>query len=351
MSEVVPHRGRRRTAPSTYRQGTVRTEPPHFAHRRCYVRRRMSVTVVGSVAFDSLETPFGSRERILGGAATHFSVAASFFTDVRVVGVVGEDFGDDEFAVFRSRGIDTTDLQQVPGGRSFHWTGRYEDDMNVAHTVDTQLNVFADFDPQLSESARSSRIVFLANILPTLQLQVREQCRDAVLTGLDSMNFWIESEREALTAAIRAVDCVVLNDAEVRMYTGEPNMAKAARQLLALGPRVLLMKQGVYGACMVTADSFFSVPAYPLETVVDPTGAGDSFAGGFFGYLDSLEKSELDDQDLRQAVVYGSVMASFVVEEFGNERLQRLTEDEIHERFDEFREMTVFEPPVRATTR
>src|SRR5581483_1702162 len=186
----------------------------------------MSVTVVGSVAFDSLETPFGARERILGGAATHFSVAASFFTDVRVVGVVGDDFGEAELDVFRARGIDTTDLERIAGGRSFHWQGRYEDDMNVAHTLDTQLNVFADFDPQLSEQARSSRIVFLANILPVLQLQVREQCRDAAFTGLDSMNFWIESEREALTEAIRSVDCVVLNDAEVRMYTGEPKMAR-----------------------------------------------------------------------------------------------------------------------------
>ena len=308
----------------------------------------MSVTVVGSVAFDSLETPFGARERILGGAATHFSLAASFFTDVRVVGVVGDDFGEGELDVFRARGIDTTDLERIAGGRSFHWQGRYEDDMNVAHTLDTQLNVFADFDPQLSEQARSSRIVFLANILPALQLQVREQCRDAAFTGLDSMNFWIESEREALTKAIRSVDCVVLNDAEVRMYTGEPNMARAARELLDLGPRVLLMKQGVYGALMVTGDSFFSVPAYPLDTVVDPTGAGDSFAGGFFGYLDSLERSEFGEQDLRRAVVYGSVLASFIVEEFGNERLQRLTDDEIHERFEEFRRMTVFEAPVRA---
>jgi sugar/nucleoside kinase (ribokinase family) len=311
----------------------------------------MSVTVVGSVAFDSLETPFGSRDRILGGAATHFAVAASFFTDVRVVGVVGDDFGDAELDVFQTRGIDTTDLQRVAGGRSFHWQGRYEDDMNVAHTLDTQLNVFAEFDPRLSEQARSSRIVFLANILPALQLQVREQCGDAAFTGLDSMNFWIESERETLTEAIRAVDCVVLNDAEVRMYTGEPNMARAARELLGLGPSVLLMKQGVYGACMVTRDSFFSVPAYPLETVVDPTGAGDSFAGGFFGYLDSLDTTQFEEQDLRRAVVYGSVMASFIVEEFGNERLQRLTHDEIHERFEAFRQITLFEAPLRASAR
>jgi sugar/nucleoside kinase (ribokinase family) len=306
----------------------------------------MSVTVVGSVAFDSLETPFGVRERILGGAATHFSVAASFFTDVRVVGVVGEDFGEAEFEVFRSRNVDTSDLQQVAGAKSFHWTGRYEDDMNIAHTLDTQLNVFADFDPTLSEQAASSQILFLANIQPDLQRHVREQCHGAAFAGLDSMNFWIESARESLTAAIRAVDCIVLNDAEVRMYTGEPNLARAARQMLELGPGVLLMKQGVYGACMYTADSFFSVPAYPLETVVDPTGAGDSFAGGFFGYLDSLGRGSFTDADLRQAVVYGSVMASFVVEEFGNERLQRLTRDEVAARFEEFRAMTVFDSPA-----
>ena len=214
--------------------------------------------------------------------------------------------------------------------------------MNVAHTLDTQLNVFADFDPVLSEQARASRILFLANIQPDLQRQVRAQCEGAAFAGLDSMNFWIESARESLTDAIRGVDCVVLNDAEVRMYTGEPNMAKAARRMLEIGPSVLLMKQGVYGACMVTDESFFSLPAYPLETVVDPTGAGDSFAGGFFGYLDSLDKTDFADADLRQAVVYGSVMASFVVEEFGNERLQRLTHDEIAARYDEFRHMTVF---------
>ncbi len=308
----------------------------------------MSVTVVGSVAFDSLETPFGSRERILGGAATHFSVAASFFTDVRVVGVVGEDFGETELEVFRARGIDTTDLQRVAGGKSFHWRGSYEDDMAVAHTLDTQLNVFADFDPQLSPAARESRILFLANIQPDLQRRVREQCHGAAFSGLDSMNFWIESARESLVETIRSVDCVVLNDAEVRMLTDEPNLARAARWIRDIGPDVLLMKQGAYGACMYTPDGFFSVPAYPLETVVDPTGAGDSFAGGFFGYLDSLGKDEFTERELRQATVHGSVLASFVVEEFGNERLQRLTLDEIAGRFEEFRQMTVFEPPVRA---
>lgn len=307
----------------------------------------MSVTVVGSLAFDSLETPFGTRERILGGAATHFSVSASFFTDVSVVGVVGEDFGEDEFGVFEARGINTDDVERVPGGRSFHWSGRYEEDMAVAHTLDTQLNVFADFDPDLSPQARESRILFLANIQPDLQRRVRAQCEGASFAGLDSMNYWIESARGSLVESIGSVDCVVLNDAEVRMLTDEPNLARAARKLMELGPRVALVKQGAYGACMYTADSFFSVPAYPLETVFDPTGAGDAFAGGFFGFLDALSSHEPSESDLRSATVAGSVMASFIVEEFGSERLQRLRESEIAARFEEFRQMTVFEVPAQ----
>jgi sugar/nucleoside kinase (ribokinase family) len=303
----------------------------------------MAATVVGSVAFDALETPFGSRERILGGAATHFSLAASFFTDVRVVGVVGDDFGDDEFAVFRNHNVDVGDLEQVRGGKSFFWRGRYDEDMSVAHTLDTQLNVFAEFDPKLSDRTRESNVLFLANIQPDLQRQVREQCSAAQLVGLDSMNFWIESAKSSLERVIGLVDVLVLNDAEVRMLTGEPNLSKAAKLIRELGPRVLLVKQGPYGACMYTDDGFFSVPAYPLETVVDPTGAGDAFAGGFFGYIDTLGHDQISDNDLRCAAVYGSVMASFIVEDFGNERLQRLRDDQIRERLEEFRSFTVFE--------
>jgi len=308
----------------------------------------MAVTVVGSVAFDALETPFGRRERILGGAATHFSLAASFFTEVCVVGVVGEDFGEKELDVFRAREIRLDDLEQVSGARSFFWAGRYDEDMAVAHTLDTQLNVFADFDPDLSPGAREARIVFLANIQPDLQRRVCGQCSGASLVGLDSMNYWIESARESLVETIREVDVVVFNDTEVRMLTGQPNLARAAREILALGPRVLLVKQGAYGACMFGEDGFFSIPAYPLETVIDPTGAGDAFAGGFFGFLDSLGDSDsFSAADLRRAAVYGSVLASFVVEDFGSERLQRLTEPEIVQRFEEFRGMTLFEaPPV-----
>jgi sugar/nucleoside kinase (ribokinase family) len=305
----------------------------------------MALTVVGSVAFDALETPFGSRDRILGGAATHSSVSASFFTDVRVVGVVGDDFGEDEFAVFERRGISTDDVERIAGGKSFFWRGRYEDDMSVAHTLDTQLGVFADFDPKLSDGAKESKLLFLGNIQPDLQRGVREQAEGAVFAGLDSMNFWIESARGSLERTIAAVDCVVLNDQEVRMFTDEPNLLVAARKIMALGPRVLLVKQGAYGACMYTEQTVFSVPAYPLETVFDPTGAGDAFAGGFFGFLDALGTTEFADDEFRTAVVAGSVMASFIVEEFGNERLQRLTEDEIVRRFEEFRAMTSFEIP------
>ena len=310
----------------------------------------MSVTVVGSVAFDALETPFGKRDRILGGAATHFSLAASFFTQAHVVGIVGEDFGEDEFDVFRARGINTAGIQRVPGGSSFFWAGRYDNDMSVAQTLDTQLNVFADFDPELTAESRDCSILFLANIQPDLQQRVRKQCHSAHFVGLDSMNYWIESARDSLVMAMRTVDAIIFNDVEVRMLTGEPNLSVAARRIRELGPRVLFIKQGAYGACMYTKEGFFSIPAYPLETVVDPTGAGDSFAGGLCGYLDSLEGGRPTESQFRCAAVYGSVLASFTVEDFGTERLQRLTDREIADRFEEFREMTVFEaPPVLAT--
>jgi len=304
----------------------------------------VAVTVVGSVAFDALETPFGKRDKILGGAATHFSLAASFFTDVRVVGVVGEDFGADELAVFERRGVNTDDIERITGGRSFFWSGRYDDDMQVAHTLDTQLNVFADFDPVLSPAARESSIVFLANIQPDLQRRVREQCSAALLAGLDSMNYWIQSARDSLLKTIGCVDVVVLNDAEVRMLTGEPNLTRAVSQIRDAGPRIVVVKQGSYGACVFSDSGFFFLPGYPLESVVDPTGAGDAFAGGFFGYLDHHSDSLDNEHVLRCAAVYGSVIASYAIEEFGSERLQRLTLDEIESRFGEFKRMTHFEP-------
>jgi sugar/nucleoside kinase (ribokinase family) len=303
----------------------------------------MSLVVVGSIAFDAVKTPFGERERMLGGSAVHFSLAASFFTDVRVVGPVGDDFGPDEYAVLRDRGINTDDVEHVEGGRTFFWRGHYDFDLNMAHTDDTQLNVFGEFEPKLSEVSKSSSTLFLANIQPDLQRSVREQCTSAALAGLDSMNLWIDTARDSLVQAIGGVDMVLMNDAELRMLTDQPNLLRAARDVMEMGPRMVVAKQGEYGAALYTKDGFFALPAYPLETVVDPTGAGDSFAGGFLGYLDAESDGGLSDHTLRRAMTYGSVMASFNVEEFGTERLQRLTQEEINQRFDDFRRMTHIE--------
>lgn len=302
----------------------------------------MALTVVGSIAFDAIKTPFGERERMLGGAAVHFSLAASFFTEVRPVGPVGEDFGAAEFEVLERRGIVTDDIERVAGGRSFFWRGRYEYDLNVAHTEETQLGVFADFQPKLSERSRAADTLFLANIQPDLQRQVRAQCGAARFTGLDSMNLWIETARDSLLAAIREVDCLVVNDAEIRQLTGESNLARAARRVMELGPRAVVAKQGEYGAALFTPGGYFALPGFPLEDVRDPTGAGDSFAGGFFGYLDG-HGGELDEACLRRAMGYGTVLASFNVEEFGTERVSRLTREEIDGRLEALRGMTQFE--------
>jgi len=302
----------------------------------------MALTVVGSIAFDAVKTPFGERERMLGGAAVHFSLAASFFTEVRPVGPVGDDFGPEQFAVLENRGVLTDAIERVPGGQSFFWRGRYEYDLNVAHTEDTQLGVFGEFEPKLSEQARCADTLFLANIQPDLQRQVRAQCADANFSGLDSMNLWIETAKDSLLAAIAEVDCLVVNDAEIRMLTGESNLARAARAVMELGPRAVVAKQGEYGAALFTESGFFALPGFPLEDVRDPTGAGDSFAGGFFGYLDGLE-GEAGDAELRRAMGYGTVLASFNVEEFGTERVSRLTREEIDERLEALRQMTQFE--------
>jgi sugar/nucleoside kinase (ribokinase family) len=301
----------------------------------------MALTVVGSIAFDAVKTPFGERERMLGGAAVHFSLAASFFTEVRPVGPVGEDFGADEFAVLEGCGVLTDAIERVAGGQSFFWRGRYEYDLNVAHTEDTQLGVFGEFEPKLSEAAQAADTLFLANIQPDLQRTVRAQCT-ASFSGLDSMNLWIETAKDSLQAAIAEVDCLVVNDAEIRMLTGESNLARAARAVMELGPRAVVAKQGEYGAALFTREGFFALPGFPLEDVRDPTGAGDSFAGGFFGYLDGLGR-EADDADLRRAMGYGTVLASFNVEEFGTERVSRLRREEIDERFETLRQMTQFE--------
>jgi sugar/nucleoside kinase (ribokinase family) len=300
----------------------------------------MSLLVVGSVAIDSVRTPFGVRERSLGGAATHFSVAASFFTQVGVVAVVGEDFTAEDEAVFHERKIDTENLQRVPGGKTFRWVGEYGFDLNTAQTLDTELNVFADFRPQLSEAAKRAPFLFLANIQPGLQREVREQV-DARFVAMDTMNYWIERTREELLQTIAGVDALIINDAEARELAGEPNLIRAARKVLTLGPQMLVVKRGEYGAAYFTRDSYFATPAFPLESVFDPTGAGDSFAGGFMGYLAQADR--IDDATLRRAIIYGSVMASFNVEEFSCDRLRRLTTEEIRARFREFKEFTQFE--------
>ena len=278
---------------------------------------------------------------MLGGSASHFSIAASFFTDVRLVAVVGGDFGSSEEEVFRRHNIDTTDLERIPDGKTFLWRGRYEYDLNVAHTLETQLNVFAGFQPKLSESSKQARLVFLGNIQPDLQRGVREQIPNAELVALDTMNLWIETTRDSLEKTIEVVDLVIINDAEARQLADEPNLIKAARKILSCGPHSLIVKRGEYGAAMFTKEEYFAIPAYPLEAVFDPTGAGDTFAGGLMGYLASQEK--IDEAAMRRAMIFGSVMASFNVEEFGTERVQRLTYDEINQRFREFKRFTHFE--------
>jgi sugar/nucleoside kinase (ribokinase family) len=308
----------------------------------------MALTVVGSIAFDAVKTPFGERGRMLGGAAVHFSLAAAFFTEVRPVGPVGDDFGTEQFELLQSRGIVCDDIERVAGGQSFFWRGHYDFDLNVAHTDDTQLGVFGEFEPKLSAEAQAADTLFLANIQPDLQRQVRAQCGDARFSGLDSMNLWIETAKDSLTSAIAEVDCLIVNDAEIRELTGESNLAKAAHAVMEMGPRAVVAKRGEYGAALFTkgagsdSGSFFALPGFPLEDVRDPTGAGDSFAGGFFGYLDGTG-GDLDEANLRRAMGYGTVLASFNVEEFGTERVSRLDREEIDERFEALRRMTQFD--------
>lgn len=304
----------------------------------------MSLTVVGSIAFDAVKTPFGERERMLGGSAVHFSLASSFFAQVHMIGPVGDDFGPDELEILERRGIDTSGIERIPGGKTFFWRGHYEFDLNTAHTDDTQLNVFGDFEPKLHDDARAADVLFLANIQPDLQRAVREQC-DARFVALDSMNLWIDTARDSLVETIKLVDAVFMNDAEIRQLTGCPNLVKAARELLALGPRLVVAKQGEYGAALFSEGGFFALPAYPLEDVIDPTGAGDSFAGGFLGYVAQhiANGEELDEHTFRRAMTYGSTMASFNVENFGTERVRELTGDEINERFAGFKQITHFE--------
>jgi sugar/nucleoside kinase (ribokinase family) len=313
----------------------------------------MSITVVGSIAYDTVKTPFGERERMLGGAAVHFALAASFFDEVRVVGPVGDDFGEAQLEVLRQRGVDIADVERVAGGKTFFWQGEYGWDLNSRETHDTQLGVFEGFAPKLSQASRSSDVLFLANIQPDLQREVRAQLPDAKFVALDSMNLWIEIARDSLVSAIQNVDCLILNDAELRQLTGKPNLVSAAREILswkpsgqsARGPSVIVAKQGEYGAALITRDGFFALPAYPLETVIDPTGAGDTFAGGFVGFLAANLQDGLSDGLLRRAMAHATVLASFNVEEFGTERVQRLTPPEIFARMDELHAITQFSGP------
>ncbi len=306
----------------------------------------MSILVVGSVAFDAIKTPFGNVDRCIGGAATYFSVAASYFTPVDLVGVVGDDFTEKDMAIFKGRRINLDGLTRVAGARTFFWSGEYGYDLNVAKTRETQLNVFAGFKPQLSEKQRKPDVLFLANIQPELQLDVLHQTERPRLVALDTMNLWIATAKESLTRVIREVDLVVINEAEVRQYTEQPNLIKGARQILSLGPRAIVIKRGEYGALMVTTDSVFAAPAYPLENVFDPTGAGDTFAGGLLGYLGS--RPELNDGEFRRAIIFGSVLASFTVEKFSLDRLREISLEEIHERYRSFRALTQFEDLARA---
>ena len=303
----------------------------------------MAINVVGSVAYDSIETPAGRRERCLGGAATYFSLAASFFTEVRVIAVVGEDFGRRQEAVFQARGIDTRGIEHT-AGKSFFWEGSYLDNLNEAKTHNTELNVFAAFEPKIPEAYRDSEFLFLANIDPVLQRRVREQMPGVKLVAGDTMNYWIKDHRAALLEVLMGLDVLLINDTETKMLAGNSNLVQAARAALALGPGTLVVKHGEYGATLFHKSSpkgkgaEFRAPALPLEEVIDPTGAGDSFAGGFFGYLAS--QPELTPAAFRRAMFYGSVMGSFACERFGTERLQQLTRKEIDDRFALFRELT-----------
>jgi sugar/nucleoside kinase (ribokinase family) len=307
----------------------------------------MSILVVGSVAFDDVTSPSGTAKNILGGAATYFSLAASYFTQVRVVAVVGADFGPEQEDVFRKRGIDTRGIERAEG-KTFRWGGSYTDNLNEAKTDYTDLNVFESFHPQIPKEYEDSEFLFLANIQPTLQTNVRRKMDGVRLTGCDTMNYWIKGARAELADTLKLVDVLLINDTETKMLANETNLPRAAHKVLAMGPQALVIKHGEYGATIFFREGAFGIghhpfraPALPIEEVKDPTGAGDSFAGGFMGYL--AAQKELSREVLKRALFYGGVMGSFAVERFGTERLQSLTRDEIDERFQVFRELTHLE--------
>jgi len=299
------------------------------------------LVVVGSVALDSVKTPFGNVTEALGGSATYFSYAASFFTQVRVVGAVGSDFPKEHLELLSGRGVDVTAIEVLPGQKTFRWTGEYGFDLNEARTLDVQLNAFAAFKPKLGPLHRKARFLFLANIDPVLQLGVLSQMERPALTALDTMNFWIDGKRADLLRVLERVDVLLINDAEARMLAGEPNLVKAARAITGMGPRTVVIKRGEYGSLLLSDGQFFFAPAYPLETVFDPTGAGDTFAGGFMGYLAQNDATDL--ASLRRAMVRGATLASFTVEDFSLDRLKRLEPREIESRLIVFADMVRLE--------
>lgn len=300
----------------------------------------MSILVVGSVALDTVETPFGRAEEVLGGSATYFSVAASFFTEVKIVAVVGDDFPEGHVESLREREIDLGGMERCPG-KTFRWSGQYGYNLSDAKTLHTGLNVFADFRPKIPEHYRDTPFLFLANIQPELQLEVLTQVRRPRVIAADTMNLWIEERREPLQELLRHVDILTINEGETRQLAGEYNLVRAARKIQEMGPKTLIIKQGEYGVLMFEGDQVFSAPGYPLETVFDPTGAGDSFGGGFMGYLASTQNLESDN--LRRAIIFGSVMASFNVEDFSLNRMLQLSYHEIEERFRQFKLLCHFE--------
>ncbi len=303
----------------------------------------MSLTVVGSIAYDAVTAPAGTRERMLGGAATHFALSASFFDEVRVIGPVGDDFDDESWRALGTRGTITDDVERVAGGKTFFWRGEYHSGLNTRETHQTDLNVFETFEPKLSPAAAQCDVLFLANIQPDLQRAVREQCDSARFVAMDSMDLWINVARDSLVETISGVDCLLLNDEELELLAEIPNFVGAAREILTWGPSAIVAKQGKYGAALFTREGYFALPAYPLQHVVDPTGAGDTFAGGFVGSIAAHPGEAIDHDALVRAMVYGTALASFNVEAFGTERMIDLPPGDVAGRVEELRRMTTFE--------
>lgn len=299
----------------------------------------MSILVVGSVALDTVETPFGRRRDVLGGSATYFSIAASFFTDVNIVAAVGSDFPERYVKMLSGRGIGTEGLT-VSKGKTFRWEGRYDFDLNTAHTISTHLNVFQTFDPRIPEGLKDPRILFLANIDPDIQYGVLNQVRRPELVACDSMNYWISTKRKSLLKLLKKIDIMLLNDAEARQLSGDSNLAMAAKSVLSMGPKAVIIKRGEYGVLFFSKKTHFIAPAYLLEKISDPTGAGDTFAGGMMGYLGFQKK--INDAAVRKSIIYGSIMASFTVEDFSVNRLVRLKRRDVSRRFDHYRSITSF---------